>query len=222
MEIVRFVVTPLEENTYVVAGPSGSCVVVDPGFLSPREEETVLGFMRSKGLEPEAVLLTHGHMDHIYGVASIQKKFGIPVYMSDKDKHIVEYFSRLGKWGIPVADSGFTTTDISDGSILNVAGLGFRVIATPGHTPGGVCYLSQDSPALFTGDTLFAGTIGRTDLEGGDYDALIASVLEKLIPLDGETEVLPGHGASSTISSERASNPFLEPFNEPIEEYDKD
>ena len=214
MEIFRFVVNRLEENTYAAASQPGRCVVVDPGFLEPEESAAVAGFFRSKGFKPEAVLLTHGHMDHIYGAAALQREYGIPVYMSSKDKPIMTYFTRWAKYGIPTADTGFTTTDVTDGDVLELAGMKFRAIATPGHTPGGICYYEEDSGALFTGDTLFAGAIGRTDLEGGDYDALIKSIMEKLILLDGDVNVYPGHGPQSTIGTEMATNPFLEPFNE--------
>ena len=214
MELFRFVVNRLEENTYIAVSQQGRCVVVDPGFLERRETDAVTGFIGAKGLVPEAVLLTHGHMDHIYGAAFMQRRYGIPVYMSDADKPIMTYFTRWEKFGIPTADPDFTSTDVQDGSVIEAAGMKFRVIATPGHTPGGVCYLEEGSGALFTGDTLFAGAIGRTDLEGGDYDSLIRSVMEKLILLDSDTEIYPGHGPGSTIGTERVTNPFLEPFNE--------
>ena len=113
------------------------------------------------------------------------------------------------------------STDIRDGQILRLAGIELEVISTPGHTPGGVCYLDRKDKILFSGDTLFAGTIGRSDLEGGDYDKLIVSVMEKLMGLDSDITVLPGHEGSTTIGEERTSNPFLQPFNEPEEEVDE-
>ncbi|MBO4742575.1 MAG: MBL fold metallo-hydrolase [Bacteroidales bacterium] len=214
MELFRFVVNLLEENTYIAASRDGRCVVVDPGVLEQEEVDALTGFIASRGFKPEAILLTHGHMDHIYGVAALQRQYGIPVYMSDADKPIMKYFVRWAKYGIPSADTNFTTTDVKDGSVIEAAGMKFRAIATPGHTPGGICYLDEESKSLFTGDTLFAGTIGRTDLEGGDYDSLIRSIMEKLAVLDGDVKVYPGHAGESTIGIERVSNPLLEPFNE--------
>ena len=105
---------------------------------------------------------------------------------------------------------------------MEAAGLTFEVIATPGHTPGGVCWLVRDEKLLFTGDTLFAGAIGRTDLSFGEYDDEIRSIMEKLMLLDGDIRIFPGHGPASTIADERTGNPFLEPFNEPEEEPDPD
>ncbi|MBR4827069.1 MAG: MBL fold metallo-hydrolase [Bacteroidales bacterium] len=214
MDIFRFVVNMFQENTMIVTGIQGRCVVVDPGFSSPQERGAVYGCLQEKGLKPEAVLITHGHTDHIGGAADLQRSFGIPVYMSDEDWPVIRYFQRAAKFGWPVADIDFKTTPVSDGQVIEAAGMSFRVITTPGHSPGGVCYYEQSQQALFTGDTLFAGSIGRTDLKDGDYDSLIVSVMEKLMSLPGTTEIYPGHGAPSTIGTEMSTNPFLEPFNE--------
>ena len=225
MKINSFVVNMLQENTYVVRGEGLSCVVVDPGFLDPEESAAVLESLDS--LKPEAVLLTHGHMDHIYGVAELQRRYGVPVYMSPEDVKTMEYLQRVGRFGLPVPDIGFKVTPVADGSTLRVAGLDFKVIATPGHSPGSVCWLMEKEKVLFTGDTLFAGAIGRTDLVYGDYDSEIRSIMEKIIWLDGEVSIYPGHGGASTIGTERCCNPFLEPFNEreeipELNDYDKD
>ena len=202
----------LQENTYVVSGKGASCVVVDPGFQDAVESARVLECLSS--MQPEAVLLTHGHMDHIYGAALLQQRFGIPVYMSPEDRKVIDYYQRVSRFGFPVADNNFSTSPVEDGSIVEAAGLCFRVISTPGHSPGSVCWMVEGEKALFTGDTLFAGAIGRTDLIDGDYDAEIRSIMEKLMKLDGDTVIYPGHGGLSTIGTEWACNPFLEPFNE--------
>ena len=212
MEIKSVVVNPLQENTWVVRGASSSCVIVDPGFLDTDDTRRILDALY--GLKPEAVLLTHGHMDHIYGVTELQRRFGIPVYMSPEDVRTMEYFDRVSKFGLPVADHSFDITPVSDGSIVEAAGLKFKVISTPGHSPGSICWLCEEEGVMFTGDTLFAGAIGRTDLIYGDYDDEIRSIMEKLIFLDGGISIFPGHGGTSTIGTERVSNPFLEPFNE--------
>lgn len=202
----------LQENTWVVRGPEASCVVVDPGFLGVAETERMMGMLSA--VKPEAVLLTHGHMDHIYGVAEMQRRFGVPVYMSPEDVKTMEYYDRIGKFGLPVADRSFEITPVSDGQTVTAAGMTFKVISTPGHSPGSVCWLCEDEGVMFTGDTLFAGAIGRTDLIYGSYDDEIRSIMEKLVLLDGGIHIFPGHGGTSTIGTERVSNPFLEPFNE--------
>lgn len=200
----------------MAAEGSSQCVISDPGMYDESEREALLELLRKEGLTPVAVLLTHGHFDHIFGAAFLQKRFGIPVYMHPDDKKTVslspafaEYFSSVS------IDTDFETTDIRDGEVLSLAGISFRVITTPGHTPGGVCYYAESDSVLLSGDTLFAGSIGRSDLPGGDYDRLISSVLNRIMTLPGDTDVIPGHGPVTTIARESTTNPFLQPFNEP-------
>ena len=214
MEIHRFTVNPLTENTYIACGPEGRCVLVDPGWLTWEEGERVHSFIRNGRLRPEAILLTHGHMDHIYGAADAQRRYGIPVHMSEADVPVMTYFDRVAKFGLPTADHSFTITPACDGDTVEAAGMKFRAIATPGHSPGSICWLEEAEGEMFTGDTLFAGTIGRSDLYLGDYDEEIRSIMEKLAVLDGGIRIYPGHGLDSTIGTERTTNPFLEPFNE--------
>jgi glyoxylase-like metal-dependent hydrolase (beta-lactamase superfamily II) len=233
MKIKRFVCNDLAENCYVVSS-GDSCVIIDPGFATAEtgafpgepffgehgndagaagELSGLYKYLDSEGLTPEAILLTHSHSDHTLGVAPLVEKFGIPVYSATRSFQTpTDAFSclRPAGEGVQAPEKGFSCLQVEDeGSVA-----GFKVIATPGHTPDSVCYYSEAEHVLFTGDTLFAGTIGRTDLPGGDYDSEIRSIMEKLIFLPGETEIYPGHGPSSTIARERAENPFLEPFNE--------
>lgn len=204
-----------QEKTMIVNLKAERCVIIDPGFSDASEKADFFRQLSDRGLGPEAVLLTHAHIDHICGVKAVQDRFDIPIYMNADDKVMFGYVSEMGsRLGFPAPDCSFRTTDIYDGSIIEAAGIKFEVITTPGHTPGGVCYLDREDKALFCGDTLFAGAIGRTDLKYGDYDAEIKSVMEKLILLDPDIRIFPGHGPDSTIRRERSENPFLEPFNE--------
>ena len=221
MEIYRFIFNLLEENTFVVEGTGGNCLVIDPGCESDAERKRLENFLEAKGMKPSAILLTHGHMDHTYGVAALQRLSSCPVYMHEDDKSVIAYFQRVAKFGIPVSDPSFTTTPVSDGQLIEAAGLSVKVICTPGHSPGSVCYLLDGQKVMFTGDTLFAGAIGRSDLFGGDYDNEIRSIMEKLMLLDGDIAIYPGHGGASSIGDERVGNPFLEPFNEKEELYDQ-
>lgn len=201
-------------------GPA--CVIVDPGFYTPAEHDEFFSFVEQNGLEPEAVILTHAHFDHIFGVAEVLKHWDIPVYMDPKEELSFEYNKvMVGRVGLNLPQE-FRYTAVGEGDTVAAAGFSFEVISTPGHAPGSVCYIDRDLKIMFTGDTLFAGTIGRTDLMNSDYDQEILSIMNKLIILDPDIRFYPGHGPSSTIGRERTSNPFLEPFNEPEETFDPD
>ena len=205
LNIRAFVFGRLRENTYVLSTLPGRAIVLDPGCETPEELDFLLRWLGEQKLTPEAVVLTHAHHDHRAGAGALQRKFGIPVYMGEAEKTVFD-------------DLDFETTPLEDGQSLTLAGITFEVIGTPGHTPGGVCLYDRADGALFSGDTLFRGTIGRTDLPGGDYDKLIVSVMDKVMGLDGDVEIFPGHGPASTIAEERTENPFLQPFNEPWDE----
>ena len=205
----------LEENCYIVYDESGVCVIVDPG----EDSETIADHIAENDLDPKAILLTHGHFDHVLGVAELAAIYGgLPIYMHPADKPTLENNSYFCRFFGTLMPASFETTDVAEGSEIEVGSLRFEVIETPGHTPGGVCYLERENKYMLSGDTLFAGAIGRTDHPGGDYDAIMKSILEKLVVLDGEIEVVPGHGPTSSIAEEGMTNPFLMPFNEPYEE----
>lgn len=215
MNILRLTFNLFQEQCRILWTDSKDAVIVDPGYCGPQEEKQFFDSLEKNGLTPCAILLTHAHFDHIFGVYDLQKKYGIPVYMDPADKEIYSTDMKIsGKMGFPAFSTDWEITPVADGQILNLAGFQFKVITTPGHSPGSVCYWCEKEEFVLTGDTLFCGTIGRTDLDGGDYDKEILSIMNKLILLPPQTVVMPGHGADSTISEERTSNPFLEPFNE--------
>lgn len=217
IKIKDFSFNYFEARCCIVWDESGKCALVDPGCSTEEEYGKVTSFIASKELEPVCILLTHGHFDHVLGVAALSEKYGnIPVYMHPADKSALEsndYFCRMFDTPRP---SHFTTTDTPEK--IEVGSLTLEVIETPGHTTGGVCYLERKEKILFSGDTLFAGSIGRSDFPGGDYDTLMKSIFEKLMTLDGDITIIPGHGPTSSIADERMTNPFLMPFNEPYVE----
>lgn len=214
-----FTFNAFQTRCSVVWDDKGFCAVADPGFESDTERDRLTSFIDANGLKPVCILLTHGHFDHILGASELSAIYGgIPVYMHPADKFTLEnnsFFCRC--FGAPMP-AAFETTDVTEGDVVEVGGLKFEVIETPGHTVGGICWLERECGYMLSGDTLFAGAIGRSDHPGGDYDVLMKSILEKLMVLDGEIVIVPGHGPTSTIAEEGMTNPFLLPFNEPYEE----
>ncbi len=194
MLIKTLPVGQLETNCYVVTNESTlECVVIDPGD----ESNTILDYIESNHLKCTAIMITHGHYDHTGATDAVAEETGATVYMNSRDDaRVIE--SRQLPYRLP--ENGI---NYDDGDIIDTAGLRFEIIATPGHTPGGVTIKCED--CLFTGDTLFRGSLGRTDLDGGDMDKELAS-LKKLCSLEGDYEVYPGHMGSTTLQRERSFN----------------
>jgi len=198
-------------NCYVAAPARGAeCVIVDPGQDAQQGIDELLVRYR---LKPIAVLLTHGHIDHMWSVAPVCGAKGIPAYVHPDDRELLADPAKgLSLTVGQQLFGGITFTEpddvreLADGSALSLAGLEFTVRHTPGHTPGSVTFGSENG--LFSGDLLFAGSIGRTDLPGGDHQAMLRS-LARTLTLPDDTLVLPGHGPQTTIGAERRTNPFL-------------
>jgi len=203
--ISALTVGPLEENCYLV-GVAPRCAVVDPGA----ESERIFAEVERRALVPEQILLTHGHVDHIAHCAQVAERYGIGVWVHRADLPYLEgpqwpeLEALLGARPCP-SPSGF----LVEGTRHEVAGLSLDVIHTPGHTPGGVCLVDEASRTILVGDTLFAGSVGRTDLPGGDWASLERSIRERLFALAGDWRLLPGHGPETTLESERRDNPFV-------------
>ena len=193
MNITVMPVGLYQTNCYMVWGEGSKCVLIDPGY----QPEELLAQVQLQGKQVEAILLTHGHFDHVGAVRDIVAETDCKVYICDQETALPEALT---------AGKLYYTHSYNDGDTVEAAGLTFKVIHTPGHTPGGVCLVCED--AMFSGDTLFASSIGRTDFPGGSYDTLKAS-LQKLIALEGDYRVFPGHGEDTTLDFERKTNPYM-------------
>lgn len=194
MKIHTLAVGAYETNCYIVYQDSEKdCVVIDPGY----EPETILDAVANLGKSVAAILLTHGHFDHVGAVREIFSQTDCDIYLCPADCQMPEMMT---------AGPLCYTNSYAEGDTLHLAGLTFKILHTPGHTPGSVCLLCEN--ALFAGDTLFAGSCGRTDLPCGDWDTLTQS-LQRLKALPDDYTVYPGHGEATTLSSEKAYNPYL-------------
>lgn len=212
IKIKTFYFNDLRECTYVLWDETGEAIIVDPGCHSESERERLVKFIEGEKLTPVKIVQTHGHFDHIMGNAFVAKRWNLKTYIHPLDKGHLERASQYTQmFGYTIEQPSSDTLDLEDGGVVEFGKSRLRVIHTPGHTRGGVCLYSEDENDKFvlTGDTLFAGSIGRTDLPGGDYDQLMESLLSKLVVIGGDYKVYPGHGPATTIGVEMETNPFL-------------
>ena len=206
MQIERFIVGMVGTNCYVVSNEETSeCFLVDPGAYSDK----VIAYIREHELKPQAILLTHGHFDHIMGLDGVLREFPIPVYAQEEEEILLKDASYNASVSYGPAYTFSGASYIKDGQILEHAGMTIRAIHTPGHTIGGCCYYIESEHVLFSGDTLFHDSVGRTDFPTGSQSQLVRSIREKLLGLPEETVVCPGHMSETTIGHEKKYNPFL-------------
>jgi hydroxyacylglutathione hydrolase len=207
MDVRMFTVGPVQENCFLVRQDgAASAFMIDPG----EEAEKLLAAVDALGVSLEAILLTHTHFDHVGAVAPVAKATGAPVYCPELETFVLADINRF----VPFAGFGpFEDYDadetVAGGERLQLAGMDIEVLHTPGHSPGHVTYAIEEEGALFSGDVLFQGSVGRVDLPGGDWDTLLASLGTLVDRFDEETTVYPGHMGITTLGRERATNPFL-------------
>lgn len=200
LKIQTLILGTYQTNCYVLSNDE-RCVLIDPGY----EPEGILSFLKSGGLKLEAILLTHGHFDHVGGVETLVQETHCDLWMHKNDWAMPLDLVHLHYF--PLADCDFTDVKFcKEGDMISAADLAFTVLETPGHTPGSLCYQCEN--ALFTGDTLFAGSCGRTDLPEGNWSQIKASLC-RLKDIRKNLRVYPGHGTSSTLIAERHNNPYL-------------
>ncbi|MDE3133847.1 MAG: MBL fold metallo-hydrolase [Acidobacteriota bacterium] len=207
IDVRAFTVGPIQENCYFVRRPdAGRAVIIDPGEEAPRLLEAVAGL----GIESvEAILLTHCHFDHIGAVKAIHDATGAPVYVPELEREILADINAFTLPGFGPFESHDAEHTVAGGETLELADMGFEVRFTPGHSPGHVTYAVRDEQALLSGDVLFQGSVGRTDLPGGDWPTLLASIEALIDEFPPETRVYPGHMGVTTLGAEQATNSFL-------------
>jgi glyoxylase-like metal-dependent hydrolase (beta-lactamase superfamily II) len=206
----RLVFNSFQVNTYIIHDESGECVIIDPSCFSEEENETLVAFISQHNLKPVLHLNTHCHIDHVLGMQFIRDKYMLETYVHREELkalHNAPLMGDLFGWKVEALPSPENL--INDNDIIRFGETELIALHVPGHSAGSIAFYNEGSAKVITGDALFAGSIGRTDLPGGDYDTLISSIREKLFSLPPETMIYPGHGESSTIGHELENNPFF-------------
>jgi len=211
MEINQITFNPFQENTFILWDETKECIIIDPGCYEKNEKEYLSNFIESNNLKPVKLINTHCHIDHILGNKFVSEKWKIDLYMNKKDLPLLEGAGDIAKmYGFEnYKGSPYPKYFLEEGYILEFGESKLEILFTPGHAPGHICLYNKEDKFIVSGDVLFNGGIGRTDLPGGNYDTLINSIKTKLLCLQDDTEVFCGHGPSTSIGKERLSNPFL-------------
>lgn len=211
MKIARLIFNPIQENTYIIWDDTLEAAVIDAGNMNERENEVLAKFIADNGLKPKYALNTHGHFDHLLGVDFLREKYGAQLAMSSKDEFLLKGASVSAELFGVKADTlpEAIDVDLEGKESIKFGNTELKIIPTPGHTPGHVAFFEPASKVLFTGDTLFRESIGRTDLPGGDYSWIMRSIIENILPLGDDVKIYPGHGETSDIGHESMYNPFV-------------
>lgn len=202
----------VQENTYLVYDEaSRDCIIFDPGCHTAAEEVELVRVIEEHALKPVQLINTHCHFDHVFGNAFVANKYDLKLGAHPLEAQVLEWAPMaLQMYGIPPMEASPPIDYfLNDGDVVTLGDAKFTVLFCPGHSPGSICFHNAEEHYLIAGDVLFSGSIGRTDLPGGDHATLLGSIMTKLFPLPDKTVVYPGHGGSTTIGKERASNPFF-------------
>lgn len=209
LEAHSFTFNPFQENTWVVHD-GREALLIDPGCWNTAEEREVEGWLAEQGLTPTRLILTHAHIDHVLGCAWAERRYGLRPELHRADLALLEMAPRQGElYGVPCAAAPEPLRFIAPGERIHLGDHALQVLFVPGHAPGHIALFSEEGRFVIAGDALFQGSIGRTDLPGGDFDTLIRSIKEELFTLGDDVAVHCGHGPSTTIGRERRLNPFL-------------
>ncbi len=210
MKIHIFTFNPFSENTYIVSGDSGTCTIIDPGCYDSAEFEILHSYVQLNNLRPSKVVLTHAHLDHVFGLKRCLDEYDVSFFMHDAEKPVLDAVEGVASmYGVicEAVTAPHKSIDPKEG--IEMGGDSWRVYLTPGHSPGSVCLHHAKSNQLIGGDVLFRDSIGRTDLPGGHHKTLLDSITDKLYVLPEDTIVYPGHGPSTSIGYEKRNNPFV-------------
>jgi len=210
INVHSFTFGPFQENTYVLWDNTLECIIIDPGNTNALENKKLSDFISEKKLKPVRLILTHAHIDHINGNKYIHDAYGLLPEVHKEDVYFIENHATTGAmYGVPVDPSPMPEKFIDEGDVISFGDSALNVVHTPGHAPGHVTFYNKEEGFMISGDVLFYGSIGRTDLPKGNLETLMNSIKNKLFPLGDAMKVYSGHGSTTTIGAERENNPFL-------------
>jgi glyoxylase-like metal-dependent hydrolase (beta-lactamase superfamily II) len=210
IQIHSFTFNPIQENMYLLFDESKDCVIIDPGCYDDTERAVLSEFIAEKGLKPVKLLNTHCHLDHIFGNGYVAKKYDLKLEFNKNDMRIFEAFQMTcDLYGMSCDPSPQPSVFLEEGDIIEFGNSKLEILFTPGHSPGSITFYNREEKFMIAGDVLFSGSIGRTDLPGGNHETLINNIKTKLFPLGDDFKVYSGHGPVTTIGFEKKHNPFL-------------
>lgn len=205
-----FTFNPFEENTYILYDETKECIIIDPGCSNRSEQEDMVQFIKDEELKPVKLLNTHCHIDHVFGNSFIAKKYNLKLEIHKEDLQTLHSLPQVSAlYGLGAEESIEPSNFLEEGDQVKFGNSVLDVIFTPGHSPGSICFISHADKFVVGGDVLFYGSIGRTDLPGGDHETLLTSIREKLFKLEDDYIVFSGHGRDTSIGFEKENNPFF-------------
>lgn len=211
IKVKVFTFSPIQENTYVLYNEHKKAIIIDPGCYFPAEQEQLLQFIETTGLEVVQLLNTHCHLDHVFGNKWVYETFKTPLHIHPDEEPMLKMAPLSGeKWGLPFENYHGPLQYLHEGDTILLGNDALKVILAPGHSPASICFYSEFDSFLIGGDVLFRESIGRTDLPGGNHEKLLTSIREQLFTLPNDVKVYPGHGLTTTIGHEKRHNPFLQ------------
>ena len=210
LQIKSFVFSPIQENTYILYNEFKECVIIDPGCYFDEEKEQLKTFIDNNKLKPLLLLNTHCHLDHVFGNKFVAETYNLTLHLHEKEQQVLAFAPTSGlMYNMPFDNYTGNFLLLKEGDVINVGDDKLTVIETPGHSPGSVCFYCKKQNFVIGGDVLFQGSIGRTDLPGGNHQTLLDSIRKKLFVLPDETVVYNGHGSETSVGEEKKHNPFL-------------
>lgn len=212
MRIKSFTFNPFQENTFIIYDDTKECIIIDPGFYEENEKNEFISFINKNNLTPTKLINTHCHIDHILGNDFVTKEWNLNINIHEKESEILEKSKEVAtmygfnRYIYPNQEVSF----ISEKNKIRFGSTKLNILFVPGHSPGHICLYNKKEKSLISGDVVFQGSIGRTDLPGGNYDMLMHSIVKKILPLPHEVQIYPGHGPVTNLGFEKEHNPFLQ------------